>query len=252
MAKQPIILTDQIVPPPALIRAGLETLPTIIRAQGERASRRFIEFFTATIRNRNTRMAYARAVKRFFDWCDDHHLGLEDIEPIAIAAYIEELSTEIAKPSVKQHLAAIRQLFDYLVTGGILVSTPAGSVRGPKFVITRGKTPVLSGAEMRQLLKSIDTGELLGLRDRALLGLMGYTFARVSAVVSLRVEDYFQQGRRSWLRLHEKGGKRHEVPCHHSLDEYLDAWIAAAGIGGDKRGALFRALQRGDKLTDMQ
>jgi site-specific recombinase XerD len=105
----------------------------------------FIEFFTATIRNRNTRMAYARAVKEFFDWCEDHHLGLEDIEPIAIAAYIEELGSKIAKPSVKQHLAAIRQLFDYLVTGGILISTPAGSVRGPKYVVTRGKTPVLSG-----------------------------------------------------------------------------------------------------------
>ena len=209
MAKQPIILSEEIIPPPALVRAGLESLPAIIRAQGERAGRRFIEFFTATIRNRNTRMAYARAVKRFFDWCDAHHLGLEDIEPIAISAYIEELGAEVAKPSVKQHLAAIRQLFDYLVTGGVLVSTPAGSVRGPKFVVTRGKTPVLSGAEMRQLLKSIDTGELIGLRDRALLVLMGYTFARVSAVVSLRVEDYFQQGRRSWLRLHEKGGKRH-------------------------------------------
>ena len=125
MAKEPIILTDQVVPPPALVRAGLETLPTIIRAQGERAGRRFIEFFTATIRNRNTRMAYARAVKRFFDWCEDHHLGLDDIEPIAIAAYIEELGSDIAKPSVKQHLAAIRQLFDYLVTGGLLLSTPA-------------------------------------------------------------------------------------------------------------------------------
>src|SRR5689334_20089432 len=177
-------------------------------------------------------------------------LGLEDIEPIAISAYVEELGAEIAKPSVKQHLAAIRQLFDYLVTGGVLVATPAGSVRGPKFVVIRGKTPVLSGAEMWQLLKSIDTRELIGLRDRALLALMGYTFARVGAVVSLQVEDYFQQGRRSWLRLHEKGGKRHEVPCHHSLDEYLDAWIAAAGIGDDKKGQLLRTFKSGDKLTN--
>lgn len=122
-------------------------------------------------------------------------------------------------------------------------------MRGPKYVVTRGKTPVLSAAEMRQLLKSIDTAELIGLRDRALLGLMGYTFARVSAVVTLRIEDYFQQGRRSWLRLHEKGGKRHEVPCHHSLDEYLDAWIAAAGMGDDKKGPLFRSFKKGDKLT---
>jgi integrase/recombinase XerD len=161
--------------PPALVRAGLEMLPAAIAAQGERAGRRFVEFFTATIRNRNTRMAYARAVKQFFDWCEDHRLKLDDIEPIAIATYIEELGSKIARPSVKQHLAAIRQLFDYLVTGGILLSNPAGSVRGPKYVVTRGKTPVLSGDEMRQLLNSIDVSELIGLRDRALLGLMGYT-----------------------------------------------------------------------------
>src|ERR1700730_11171793 len=180
-------------------------------------------------------MAYARAVKRFFDWCEDHHLGLEDIEPIAIAAYIEELGSEIAKPSVKQHLAAIRQLFDYLVTGGILISTPAGSVRGPKYVVTRGKTPVLSGDEMRQLLDSIDTSELIGLRDRVLIGLMGYSFARVSAAATLRVEDYFQQGRRLRLRLHEKGGKRHEVPCHPTLEGYLDGYTKVAGIAGDNK-----------------
>jgi integrase/recombinase XerD len=249
MAKEPIVLTNEIVPTPALVRAGIDALPAAIIAHGERASRRFIEFFTASIRNRNTRTSYARAVKQFFGWCDDHHLGLDDIEPIAIAAYIEQLGTAMAKPSVKQHLAAVRQQFDYLVTGGILPSNPAGSVRGPKYVTTRGKTPVLSGDEMRQLLDSIDTSELIGLRDRALIGVMGYTFARVSAAGTLRVEDYFQQGRRSWLRLHEKGGKRHEVPCHHSLDEYLDAWIAAAGIGGDKKGALFRSFKKGDRPT---
>src|SRR6516225_3873220 len=223
MVKEPIVLSDQIIPPPALVRAGLETLPAIIRAQGERAGRRFIEFFTATIRNRNTRMAYARAVKRFFDWCDDHHLGLEDIEPIVISAYVEELSAEIAKPSVKQHLAAIRQLFDYLVTGGILLSNPAGTVCGPKYVVKRGKIPVLSADQARQLLDSIDVSELSGLRDRALIGVMVFTFARVTAVTTMRVEDYFEHGKRAWLRLHEKGGKRHEVPCHHNLTEYLDA-----------------------------
>jgi integrase len=156
----------------------------------------------------------------------------------------------MAKPSVKQHLAAVRQLFDYLVTGGILPSNPAGSVRGPKYVVTRGKTPVLSADEMRQLLDSIDTSKLIGVRDRALIGLMEYSFARVSAAGALRVEDYFQQGRRAWLRLHEKGGKRHEVPCHHVLDEYLDAWIRAAGIGDDKKGPLFRSIRKGNKLTD--
>jgi integrase len=108
---------------------------------------------------------------------------------------------------------------------------------------------VLSADEMRQLLDSIDISELIGLRDRALIGLMGYSFARVSAAATLRVEDYFQQGRRSWLRLHEKGGKRHEVPCHHALDEDLDAWIRAADIGEDKKGPLFRSIHKGNKLT---
>jgi integrase/recombinase XerD len=135
------------------------------------------------------------------------------------------------------------------VTRGILVSIPAGSVRGPRHVVRRGKTPVLSGDEMRQLLDSIYTSELIGLRDRDLLGLMGYTFARVSAVVTLRVEDYFQQGRRSWLSSPRKPANGMRLPCHHSLDQYLNAWIAAASISGDKKGPLFWSFKKGDKLT---
>jgi integrase/recombinase XerD len=149
--KQAIILTDEIVTPPALVRAGLEALPAMIRAQGERASRRFIEFFTANIRNRNTRAAYARTVKQFFDWTDKRRLELHEIEAITtVAAYIEQLGTTVSKPTVKQHLAAIRRLFDYLTTGGILDVNPASAVRGPKYVVRRGKTPVLtlSGGSM--------------------------------------------------------------------------------------------------------
>ena len=192
------------------------------RIQIQRASRRFIEFFTANIRNRNTRMAYAPGGKAVFRLVRGPPARARRHRADAVAAYIEQLGPVVSSPTVKQHLAAIRQLFDYLVTGGILPSNPAGSVRGPTYVVTRGKTPVLSADEMRQLLNSIDTSELIGLRDRALIGLMGYSFARVSAVATLRVDDYFQQGRRSWLRLHEKGGKRHEVPCHHA-GRYLDA-----------------------------
>src|SRR6266581_1139827 len=113
MAQDPIILTDEIRLPSALIRAGIAGLPAAIAAQGERAGRRFIEFFTANIRNRNTRMAYARAVKQFFDWCEDRLLALDDIEPMTVAAYIEQLGPEVSRPTAKQHLAAIRQLFDY-------------------------------------------------------------------------------------------------------------------------------------------
>ncbi len=221
-----------------------------MRAQGERASRRFIEFFTASIRNRNTRMAYARAVKQFFDWCDEHRLELQEIEAVTVAAYIEQLGNQASKPTVKQHLAAIRQLFDYLTTGGILEVNPAASVHGPKHVVKRGKTPVLSAEEARQLLDSIESNTLIGLRDRALIGTMVYSFARVGAAVTMRMGDYFQNRKRLWLRLHEKGGKRHEVPCHPNLEEYLNAWIAAAGIGRDKKGPLFRSMGKGNRLGD--
>src|SRR6266849_1352570 len=248
--KPPILLTDEIKPPPALIRAGIETLPAIVRAQGERASRRFIEFFTASIRNRNTRMAYARAVKQFIGWCDEHRLELHEVEAVTVAAYIEQLGNQASKPTVKQHLAAIRQLFDYLTTGGILEVNPAASVRGPKYVVKRGKTPVLSAEEARKLLDSIGSNTLIGVRDRALIGAMVYSFARVGAAVTMKAGDYFQHRKRLWLRLHEKGGKRHEVPCHPSLEEFLNVWVAAAGIGRDKKGPLFRSMGKGDRLGD--
>jgi site-specific recombinase XerD len=111
-------------------------VPTLIVDAGEQAARRFLEFFAATIRNPNTRMAYYRAVLQFFAWCDRHQLSqLVAIEPLHIAAYIEGLQRAFAKPSVKQHLAAIRMLFDWLVTGGIVATNPAHAVRGPTHVV---------------------------------------------------------------------------------------------------------------------
>jgi site-specific recombinase XerC len=140
-----------------------------------------------------------------------------------VAAYVEKLLKDgLSKPTVTQHLAAIRMLFDWMVVGGTLAMNPASAVRGPKYVIKKGKTPVLTPEEARLLLDSIDVTELSGLRDRALLAMMVYSFARVSAVVGMNVEDYYQQGKRWWVRLHEKGGKHHEVPAHHKTEEYLD------------------------------
>jgi integrase/recombinase XerD len=105
----------------------------------------------------------------------------------------------VSKPTVKQHLAAIRRLFDYLTTGGILDVNPASAVRGPKYVVRRGKTPVLSAEEARKLLDSIESNTLIGRRDRALIGTMVYSFARVGATVTMKVGDYFQHRQRWWL-----------------------------------------------------
>src|ERR1700680_3820928 len=127
MRKAPIVLTDEIPAPPALVRLGIETLPATIGARNERTRLRFIQCFPADIRNRNTRRAYARAVKQFFDWTEGRRLELKEIDALAVAAYIEKIGGEMANPSVKQQLAAIRQMFDYLVTGGILSSHPDAS-----------------------------------------------------------------------------------------------------------------------------
>src|SRR6516162_9339544 len=126
------------------------TVPALIDRAGKRASRRFIEFFTANIQNQNTREAYARAINAFLSWCEDEAgTELDMIEPVIVAAYVEKLlkKDHLSKPTVKQHLAAIRMLFDWLVVGQVLAVNPASAVRGPKYVIKKGKTPVLTPEE---------------------------------------------------------------------------------------------------------
>ena len=165
-----------------------------------------------------------------------------------VAAYIEQLGRERSAPTVKQRLAAIRHLFDWLVTGQVM--PVAASVRGPSHSVKRGKTPALDPSEARQLLDSIDVTTPVGLRDRALIGLMVYSFARIGAALAMKVEDVYVQNRRLWVRLHEKGSKRHEMPCHHNLETYLHAYIDACGLASDPKGPLFRTIGRGtDELT---
>jgi integrase/recombinase XerD len=227
-------------------------VPTLVAAAGVHAARRFVEFFTANIRNKNTREAYSRNIGTFLAWCEiETGLALDMIEPMVVAAYVEKLLKDgLSKPTVKQHLAAIRMMFDWMVTGGILAMNPAAAVRGPKYVIKKGKTPVLTPEEARLLLDSIDVNEFAGLRDRALLAMMVYSFARVSAVVGMNVDDYYQQGKRWWVRLHEKGGKHHEVPAHHKTEEYLDAYLHALGAADQKGTPLWRSLTKERNLGD--
>lgn len=232
----------------AIATAGFQ-VPSIIADAGDHARSKFIEFFTAGIRNPNTRMAYARAVGQFLDWCFHQGLGLHELEPFLVAAYIEELGTIRSKPTVKQHLAAIRMLFDWLVIGQVIPMNPASSVRGPKYVTKQGKTPVLSAEEARQLLDTIDTSNVSGLRDRALIATMIFSFARVGAVVAMNVEDYFPEGKRWWLRLHEKGGKHHRVPVHHTAEEYLDQYLKLGFEVADKKLPLFRTVDKQRELT---
>jgi site-specific recombinase XerD len=244
-------MTEEPIIPQArqLASVGIHGVPALFVDAGEKAWWRFVEFFTANIRNKNTREAYGRAVVRFSFWCADKKIDLHQLNPFLVAAYIEDLGLVLSRPSVKQHLAAIRMLFDFLVIGQIVPMNPASSVRGPKHVVKKGKTPVLTAEEARTLLDSIDIATIAGLRDRAMIAVMVFSFARIGAVVAMNVEDYFQQGKRMWFRLHEKGGKLHDVPSHHKAEEYVDAYIAASNIIDRKGSALFCRLDRHRHLT---
>jgi site-specific recombinase XerD len=231
---------------------GVEHLavPTTIAAAGPHAVKRFMEFFAATIRNRNTRVAYLNAVGHFLRWCENHGvMDIRRVEPLVVACYVEELAARYAKPTVKQRLAAIRTLFDWLVTGQVVPYNPAASVRGPSIIMARGKTPVLTAEQTRELLDSIPVTDVCGLRDRALIAVMVFSFARVSAAVGLRVRDYFPEGKRWRLRLHEKGGKEHVVPCHHVAEEYLDQYLNAVGMPQDTNALLFRTIDPRGSVT---
>lgn len=223
-------------------------VPALIAGAGEQARERFFEFFAAQIRNRNTRSAYLQAAHQFFGWCEERGLILQQIRPLHVAAYIEAKQRELSAPSIKQHLAGLRMLFNWLVLGQVLPNNPALFVKGPKFSRQVGITPILEASQMRDLLDSIETTSLKGLRDRAAIAVMAYTFARVSAVVLLQREDYRFQGKRPQLRLQEKGGKEKLIWLHHEAEEFLDRYLEKAGIT-DAKAPLFQTLDKLHRLT---
>lgn len=230
----------------SLATVSVERAPALIQAAGERASYRFLEFFAAQIRNPHTRRSYIRATADFMAWLEARAMpDIRQINSVVIALYVEQLQERYPAPTVKQRLAAIRKLLDWLATGGVLEFNPATAVRGPRHSVKKGKTSVLAPEEARKLLDSIDVSTSIGLRDRALIGLMVYSFARIGAAITMSVEDIYTQNRRLWVRLQEKGGKQHDMPCHHNLEEYLVAYLDGCDLRRDPKGPLFRTIGRG-------
>ena len=232
-------------------RMAARLTPALFAETAEEAER-FWEFFGAKLRTVNTRRAYVTAAYRFADWCAGRGLALAGVRPLHVASYIEGLTRTYSPATVKQNLAALRMLFDWLVVGQVIRTNPAAAISGPRLVVKTGKTPVLTAAEARAMLDSIDTSTLVGLRDRALIGVMTYAFARVSAALGMRVADYYTQGHRSYFRLHEKGGKFLIVPAHHVVQAYMAEYVSRAGLAGHPKSPLFRSAGpwRGiDQLT---
>ena len=222
-------------------------VPLVVAKSGNRTSKLYLEFFAARIRNKNTREAYLRNVSKFFNWCSERKISFERIEPMVVAAYIEQLTNKYPAETVKQHLAAVRKLYDHLVVNQVLGVNPAASVRGPKVETMEGKTPVLTAEEARTLLDSIDTSNLHGQRDRAMISLMLYTFARVGAVTKMKVSDFYKYGDNFRVRLREKGSKSREISVHPEAATYINAYIQNTGLAGQDSPPLFQTMRGNTK-----
>lgn len=221
-------------------------------ALDDRAREAIHVFFKAEISNVNTRTAYIHAARDFFRHLATNLLtpALEAITPLHVQSWLDGMTASgLAAPTIKLRLAAVRMLFSALVRAQVLRLNPVTAVKGPKHRVVKGKTPVLAGDEAAQLLRSIDTTTLIGLRDRAIIATMAYTFARIGAVSALECRHVFHQSRRLWLRLSEKGSKCLDVPCHAQLEDALRAWMDAAGHGGEPRAPLFQSFRWDEAMT---
>ena len=246
--KYVIVLCVSAIVPRSETLAG--TFPAILQRAGKNALFAADEFFSARISNPHTRRAYARPVGRFLAWCEEQGIELRQVTPGLAGRFIEELPG--SDPTRNLALAALRHFFDALVTRHAVALNPFASVRGQKHSVVDGKTPELTIGQARALLGSLDLSRVVGLRDRAVLGVLTYTGARVGALARLRCGDLQQQESQRVLRFTEKGGKQREIPVRHDLDEWIDAYLEAGKIDLSQKAApLFLAADRwGSGLVD--
>ena len=243
---QTFTAVEVIDPHQSLIPLAAAQLPALASAD-PRARYAILEFFKAKIRNAHTRRAYIRAAEDFLRFAGGRPTGqrLETIRSVDVSDWVAAMERSgLAAPTIKQRLAAIRMLFSALMEAHSVDTNPAAVVKGPRYSVDIGKTSVLTGEEVRTLFDSIDCTTLIGLRDRALIATMAYTFGRIDAVLKVKVEDVIHQQRRLWLRLHEKRGKTHEVPCHRQLELYLVAYLDRLGIGHLGKLPVFQTFNR--------
>jgi len=224
-------------------------LPAIVEAGGLPAWHAWQDFFSASLRNVHTRAAYRRAVIRFFEWLPKG-VSLPEITPAMVGAYFDKHGG--SAPTRKLHLAALRALFDLLVTRHIIAINPAASVRGERYQVIEGKTPEITIQQATLLIHSINTGRVVGLRDRAIIAMLVFTAARAGAVARLRLKHFVDDGTQYTLRFEEKGGKSREIPVRHDLEGIILEYVKAAGLEdapGDS--PLFRtAIRRTGQLKE--
>jgi site-specific recombinase XerD len=232
--------------------------PAIVTEAGPNAEYAYADFFKAKVGNVNTRKAYKRAVDRFLFWCRECGVKLHEVTSFLIGDYLEHALTDkdghqLAPPSKKQHLAALRHFFDNQQMYHSILINPALSVRGPKYSAHEGKTPAFGDRQVKALLKSIDVGDIVGLRDKTLLMVLAYTAARAGAIAKLRMVDYYSDGTQWWFNFGEKGGKLHLVPARHDLQLQMASYIDDARLRGQPdKSPLFRTARKKRKREPRQ
>ena len=219
----------------ALLRRVLDTAHP-------QAARLLVDYLMGNYPNRHTREAYKRALVQFLLWLDSEDLGMRQAKPYDIRRYLEGMESRYQPGTVNQHMAAIRGFYQYLRERTDFDANPATDVKGQRTGDRQGKTPYLPSGETQQLLDSLPS-DLIGLRDRALIGAMVYTFTRVSAALSLRVKDYYMQGGNMHLRITGKRNVQRLIPVHPTLNTYLAAYLDAAGLREQKDAPLFQSAQ---------
>jgi integrase/recombinase XerD len=223
-----------------LARSEKQGLPVLVERAGAAAAFVWEEYFKARHTNRHTQRAYLLAVRRFLAWAEGRGVELPSITPGMVGEYISGLGGSASRQSLT--LAALRGFFDGLVNRHVVILNPASSVKGFKEKVIEGKTPEITVEQARTLLASIDTGTVVGLRDRAIVATLAYTACRAGAVARLRLQDFQDDGVQFVLRFTEKGRKSREIPVRHDLEGYIRAYLNAAGLAdAAKESPLFRA-----------
>ena len=222
--------------------------PPVLERAGSAACFAADEFFSARISNPETRRAYGRAVGWFLEFCEREDVELAHVTPGLAGRFLRDLPVSAATKN--QALAALRHFFDALVTRHAVVLNPFHSVRGIQHQVIDGKTPEISLSQARRLFSAIELDSPMGLRDRAMLGTLITTGCRIGALCRLRVGDLRASEEGRLFRFREKNGKEREIPVRDDLDEWIQAYMQAAGIGEDPSGApLWRSALRGGSLT---
>ena len=217
--------------------------PALVAQEGPAAQFAWDEFIYGKVRNPRTRRAYSHAVRQFLEHCRQAGLDLTRIAPRDVGLYLDSLA--YAPATKKLHLAALRHFFDTLVTRHVVILNPAASVRGERLQVIEGKTPEIGVEQARKLGRSIDTSHVVGLRDRAIIGILIYTAARVGAVATLRRANFYSVSDQYCLRFSEKGGKSREIPVRHDLTQFVREYLTSSGLEyADKQSPLFRTTIR--------